>query len=688
MPPLKKYRHPISLLIASLIAITTILFTLLVTLHYFDWNRAKPWLNARTSEALERPFTINGELKLVWKKHASGSSNPNVSWHNMIPWPHFLAQNVHLGNPTNMKASSNDMAHIKQVSFVLNPLALLQKEIAISSVHFDELNINLLRNLDGSNNWTFKTDQTSSSWGVKLQEIMFTKGRIHLVDEIKQADVVAEIDTIDTNNRTNVYEIAWHMQGKFNGEALNGNGKIGAVLSLQRQTQPYPIMAQLRVGQTEIAVEGTLTKPSNLAALDMRLKVSGVSMGKLYALGGLYLPETPPFSTEGHLIGSLSPNGDRWVYEEFSGKVGASDISGKLDYQSASKQQTRPQLSGTVLSHTLHFSDLAPLIGADSNASKTKRGAALIQPSNKILPIESFKTDRWNTLNADIAFKADNIIRDRALPINKLSTNLRLKDGILSLSPLNFDVAGGNLSSNIMLDGSGKTGKNTIKATLNVSARHLKLKQLLPSLPTTQASIGEINGDISLSATGHSIASLLGTSNGEMKTLINQGSVSKLLLEEMGLNIGSIILTRLAGDKQIRINCMATNFAVENGLMQARNFIVDTDDAIIYVNGNINLAQEQLNLTINPNSKGLRILSLRAPLYVKGSFKQPQINIDRGVLALKSGSAIALAALTPAAALLPLVNTGQEKSGECSKLLAVARTKPVAPPPSKIYRKK
>ena len=54
-------------------------------------------------------------------------------------------------------------------------------------------------------------------------------------------------------------------------------------------------------------------------------------------------------------------------------------------------------------------------------------------------------------------------------------------------------------------------------------------------------------------------------------------------------------------------------------------------------------------MTINPNSKGLRVLSLRAPLYVRGSFMQPDVSIDKGVLAMKAGGAIALAAVAPAA---------------------------------------
>ncbi|RYZ52240.1 MAG: AsmA family protein, partial [Chitinophagaceae bacterium] len=38
----------------------------------------------------------------------------------------------------------------------------------------------------------------------------------------------------------------------------------------------------------------------------------------------------------------------------------------------------------------------------------------------------------------------------------------------------------------------------------------------------------------------------------------DQGQVSKYLLELMGLNVGNIIVTKLFGDKQVKLNCMAT----------------------------------------------------------------------------------------------------------------------------------
>jgi len=676
--------------VVALIAVPALALAVLLNL---DWDRARPWLDARASEALGRPFAIVGDLTLNWDRQAAGPGGRDASWRGMIPWPHLLAQDIHIGNPSDMSAPAPgdagtamplpaEMASIRELAFSLDPLALLDKRLVIPVLSFASPLISLRRDTDGRNNWTFRNDHTPSPWKLEIQSVVFSRARVHLNDAIGHIDLTADLDTLGADP---VYGVAWRLHGKVNGQKLVGRGKAGAVLSLQQQTVPYPFSADLRMGKTMIALAGTLTKPSDLAALDMHLKVSGVSMARLYALTGLVLPETPPFATEGHLIGTLSAHGGHWRYEKFSGRVGSSDIGGSLDYQS---RPTRPLLTGTVMSHLLQFSDLAPLIGADSNASKARRGVAAVQPADKVLPVERFKTERWTSIDADIKFSADKIIHAKELPINKLTATLQLQDGVLSLLPLNFGMAGGDLHSNIRLDGSGRAGKHAILAEMKVTARHLQLKQLFPGLKPLHASAGELDGAASLSATGDSVASLLGASNGEIKTLINQGTVSKLLLEEMGLNIGSVILTRLVGDKQVRLNCLAADFGVSRGVMQTHSFVVDTDDAILDVTGNVDLARERLDLTVHPNSKGLRLLSLRAPLYVRGSFKQPRVSIDKGVLALKAGGALALAILAPVAALIPLTKTGPGEDIDCAKLLAATRVKPVAPAPGKIYRNK
>jgi AsmA family protein len=299
------------------------------------------------------------------------------------------------------------------------------------------------------------------------------------------------------------------------------------------------------------------------------------------------------------------------------------------------------------------------------------------QPSDKVLPVEPFKTDRWKAIDADVRFTGRRIIKDPSLPITDLFTHVVMKDGVLTLEPLKFGVAGGSLASNIDLDGSG----SPLKGRFSTSARHLKLKQLFPKVQTMQSALGEINGDAALSATGNSPAALAATSNGEVKLLVTDGTVSRLLMEAAGLNVANVVYEKLFGNHDVQINCAAADFVVTDGVLDSRVFALDTTDAVINIDGNINLRDETLDLGIHPHTKGFRIFSLRSPLYAKGTFKNPHVGVNAAALALRGGAAVGLGLINPFAALIPLIAPSNNKPLPCQQLLASVGTKPVAPPP-------
>lgn len=291
------------------LASTAVLIALPVTASIIvlnmDWNRAKPWLNARVSDALGRPFAIEGDLALTWQQPTAGGQK---SWRDYLPWPHLQAKDVRLGNPSAMTDTDGQtqLASVSQLAFSLNPLALLDKKIIIPQLRFDTPQVRLLRNKDGKNNWTFDKQDQPSPWQLELQSVVFSKGTVYLDDGVSKTAMRADVDTIADDAR---YGIAWTLSGKYHGESIKGGGKAGGVLSLQQQGTPFPIQADMRAGGSSVAIEGTLTRPANLAALDVRLKLSGPSMARLYPLTGVLLPETPHFSTEGHLTATLAPRG-------------------------------------------------------------------------------------------------------------------------------------------------------------------------------------------------------------------------------------------------------------------------------------------------------------------------------------------------------------------------------------------
>lgn len=658
--------------IGVLIAIPVIAVIFILT---FDWNKARPWLNAKVSEAIERPFAIRGNLAVQWEIPARNMAPGDRHLRDWLPWPHLIANDVHVGNPANMQQA--DMASVRQFSFSLNPFGLLHRTIGIPVLRFDAPRVDLVRTDDEHYNWVYKKKEEESKWKLDLERIVLTDGVVHFVDAVTKANVTAHVRTLDKDPK---YGIGFEIGGSYNGAPVTGGGKVGQVLSLKDQDTPYPVQADMRSGPSRIAIEGTVTAPAKLKAVDLQLELAGRSMARLYNFTGITLPETPAFSTSGRLRGELDREYGRWTYENFKGKVGSSDIHGKLVYEGG---KPRGKLSGNVASNKLVFEDLGPLVGADSNASKKARGVEAVQPGGKVLPVEEFRTERWKAIDADVRYAADRIVREKTLPISKLSAHLIMKDGVITLAPLDFGVAGGTLRSTIRMDGSGKAG-NTIAATAKVQARHIQIKQLFPTIEQMQATVGQVNGDAQLSATGTSVAALLGSSNGEVKALVNQGTISKMLLEMMGLNVGNIIVTKLFGDKPVQLNCLAADFDVKKGVMQSQVFVVDTKEAIIRVDGTVNLGNEALDLTIHPETKALRLFTLRSPLYVRGPFSKPDVAVDKGVLALKAGGAVALATIAaPVAALIPLINTGPGEDSDCGRLVALAKTKPTAPPPGK-----
>ena len=144
----------------------------------------------------------------------------------------------------------------------------------------------------------------------------------------------------------------------------------------QDPKQPFPVQADVAIGGTKASVTGTLTDPANLGALDLRLKLSGGSMAQLYPLTGVTLPDTPPYSTDGHLVAKLrNAGGAVFDYRDFNGQVGNSDLHGDVSFSLAAP---RPKLTGKLSSRQLRMADLGPLVGVPSGKAAPAQDLSLI----------------------------------------------------------------------------------------------------------------------------------------------------------------------------------------------------------------------------------------------------------------------------------------------------------------------
>lgn len=639
----------------------------------FNWNLVRAPLDRQLSELLHRPVSMqNLSVHWFWPQDRSG-------WRGWLPLPRIRVQGLVVGNPQWSPGDEN-LLQAGDVAVVVDPWVLPDYVARIDSLQITSAQASLRRARDGTVNWSLTQAppaESASNWSFDLRRLQLQDVEVRVRDAANRLDLQASLNSLPQVTPEG-YGLGWTLSGSYNRAPIQGQGSSGGILSLQQGSQPFPIDAHVKIGETLIQIRGSVTRPQDLAALDVQFKLQGATMADLFPILGVVLPNTPAYSTEGRLVGTLLPGHETWTYSGFLGKVGASDVEGTLEYQI---RKPRPLLSGELRSSLLRFKDLGPLVGVDTSARKARRlqavhnaegeelqtAARVRQPAGKVLPVDPISTDSWGTMDADVRFSGQKIVHSEELPLDHIQTHIVLNDSVLSLEPLDFGVAGGTLATVIHVDGRSKP----LKADMTLKARHLKLKRMFPGAESMSASFGELHGDAKLASAGNSIAALLGHANGDLRALISKGTISRLLLETAGLNVANILINKLFGDRQVVLNCMASDFSVRNGLMTTRVFRLDTADAVVDVTGTINLATEVLDLDVTPRNKSARVFTLRTPLYAHGTFAHPDVGVYKGPLLLRASAAVALGVLaTPFAALLPLLNPGTAEATDCQAMLA------------------
>lgn len=110
--------------------------------------------------------------------------------------------------------------------------------------------------------------------------------------------------------------------------------------------------------------------------------------------------------------------------------------------------------------------------------------------------------------------------------------------------------------------------------------------------------------------------------------------------------------------------------------MHTDALVFDTEVTTIIGTGSIDLGQERLDLTLNQRTKNTSPVALRSPIYVRGSFAQPDIEVDKGRVAARALGAIALSIVNPLLTLIPLIDAGPGKDSDCGQLVRDARESP------------
>jgi AsmA protein len=608
-----------------------VLATLLVALALFvafGLDSLRGPITRAVSNATGRELVIDGRIRTVW------------SWLH----PRFRVERIRFANAG--WAREDWLFSADAVEAEVRLLPLFAGLVVLPQVRLEGAEVNLERDEEGRQNWILDTekekDEQKKDSRVRIQLLTLDRGHLSYADEALDIDLQADLNTDQTG-------MLFAVTGTYQGLPLSGSGHSGPVLSVRDESNPFPLKAEARIGDTRVDVDGSITGLVELQKIDTKVRLRGKSLAELYDIINIALPQTPAYATEGHLVREKT----LVRYEKFTGKVGTSDISGSVQIDTAGR---RPFMQGELQSKVIDLADLGVVVGTD----QPKEGG--------VLPDAPFDPSRWDSVDADVRIKAGTIRRPAQLPLQNLATRIQMKDRMLTLNPLEFGIAGGTFAGPVTLDGR----KDTIGASLQMRVRKLQLGQLFPTIQSNKASVGDIGGLVELAGTGNSVAQMLGSSNGKIGFFMDGGQISQFMMEVVALDLWGVAKTKLEGDKPVDVRCAVADFDVKNGVMNTNAFVFDTSVVKVEGGGTINLKTEEMNLKLNPRPKDSSVASLNSPLYVRGTFSHPRPSPDVGRLAAKGVGAVVMGIINPLLAVLPLLQEGKGEDSPCNQLMAEA----------------
>ena len=586
-----------------------------------DWNKAKGYISAGVSKATGRQLRINGDLEveLGWiaRVHASQIQFENAPW-----------------------STPPQMLEVGLVEAEVDLWQLLKWRFVLPTVTIAQAKVSLEKNAKGAANWEFRAAPAVTGpipekrtefpviekLIVKDSTFLFanqqTKTRLEL--QLTQAEATGFLEA----------PVKLKAEGAYQKQPMTLSVEGGSYQNLRSAQEPYPLDIKLGVGKVKANIKGNLAEPLEMKGEDVTLDIQGDDMANLFPLLRLVFPSTPPYK----LKGRLKHEAKVWSLSNFSGRVGDSDLSGTLRVDTGPK---RPVLKADLVSNLLDFDDLAGFIGAtpgtasgETTSEEQKKRAAVEKTDDRIFPDQPYNLERLRAMDANVRLRAKQILAPN-LPVDTLTAQLSLNDGVLKFEPAAFGVADGRIELYSTFDGSTRPSKVNIDARL----RQLDLKRLLGKSTFAEKSLGPIEGRINIAGTGESFRELMATASGNTFVVMSGGEVSGLLVELAGLDVAQTLGVLVEGDNPVPIRCAVVDLHGQDGQMGVQTLVLDTTDTVIFGEGKIDLRNEQLDIVLTPVPKDFSPLSLRTFIRVGGSFTNVSVFPDP----LKTGTKSLLA---------------------------------------------
>lgn len=618
------------------IALGVVLASVVVFLAVFDWNWLKGPIERAVSNATGRRLTIEGNVSGQWRLR-----------------PHVRLEQVRFANPEWAQTPNLLTAEIVELQIALVPL--WRRQVHVLDLLLVKPVVALERIADGRATWLLDREQRDSESAPRIDALRIRSGLLDYTDALNGARLTVGVQ--DTGGSQAADTLQFTIKGHFRNQPVDLRGSTQTLLDV-RDAQELPIKVAGSIAGTQIDLQGTIDDLLRWQQVNLRYVVRGSSLKRLAPVLAVPLPETPAYSVSGMLVRS----GPRWETKDMKGTVGKSDLAGRVMVTTGGK---KPDLVAELTSNLLDLADLGPLIG-----TRPAGAPAIEADATRVLPNRRFDVSRVDALDARVTLTARRVVRAAAFPFDAFRADFILKDAQITIDPLDFGMADGTLRARVALD----ARKPALAATLVGVMRGVNVAKIFPGSDAFGEAAGTLSGSFDLRANGNSVGAILGTADGRARLLLTDGRVPSLLPAIADLD-GARVIASFLGKRPEFVQCSAIDVAMRRGVATPAVAVFETESTVLNLTGSIDLGSEVPSLKLVQAPKKASFLSVRTPILITGTLRNPAFAPDPVPLATRTAAAVLLGLINPLAALFATIETGPGKEGSCSEIRRGLRSK-------------
>jgi AsmA family protein len=645
---------PLRIAVAIVLSLTT-LFVLAYIILYVTRGRflKDPFVHV-ASRMSGRAVSIDGDFQLYLDPHIR-----------------FVADGLRVANPAWAKDPA--LVATRHIDLSMNFWSALFGDRKVRSVIIDGGSFGLERDATGRNTWTFDGRAPLEIPPIDIARITGTS--VHYRDDLRRIDVKLRLGDVVADDKRIDHPLTF----AGNGTAMGAPFTIVGALTTPQTTLTggrTGLDLHVTVADTKIDVTGALPGATRLDGADLKFIVAGRNLRTPFALLGISVPQTRPY----RLAAALTKTGSEFRFTHITGRIGDSDIAGKLTMQrQTGRDAGRLRLDAILSSKVLDILDVGPLIGyspARLDAMGGKGAVTVEAGRTYVLPDTPLAIDGLRNYDAHLAYTAAHLRTGTAV-IDAIDADITLDHSLLRLAPVAFTLAGGRMVFAVLLNARVKP----VITDYDVLVGPLPLGRLLSSFDVENSgTTATMRGRIKLRGTGDTVRKSLGSATGRVALVFPSGTLWIRNVELAKLDLQNYLFAvfgkRLKHPTEIRCGLVA--FTMVDGLGTADPIFFDTKRAVFRGTGQINVRDETMALSVQGDSKEFSLFSGQSPIAINGSFVAPHINVISGKLLGRTAAAVALGAvLTPIASILAFVDLGEQKDTDCTPVLAASRSAPV-----------